>query len=112
MVKSCALCSLSSLGEGVVAVAGIAANGMLKQRHRLRRPIVRLAAHPVGVFAADFERSAQDRRIAKRVRMPALTVSAAISAKPAPSIEVAVPKKNSSIKARERPTASNICAPQ
>ena len=63
---------VEQLGEGVVAVTGVAANGMLEQRDGLRRPIVGLSAHPVGVLAADFERGAQHRRIAKRVPMPAL----------------------------------------
>ena len=63
---------VEQLGEGVVAVAGVAANGVLQQRDRLRRPVVGLSAHPIGVFAADFERRAQDRRIAERVRVAAL----------------------------------------
>ena len=54
---------VEQLGEGVVAVARVAAHGVLQQRHRLRRPAVGLAAHPIGVFAADFERGAQHRRI-------------------------------------------------
>ena len=70
MVRSCALCSLRVFRERVVAVARIAAHGVLQQRHRLRRPVVRFAAHPVGVFAADLERSAQDRRVAEGVRVP------------------------------------------
>ena len=65
---------VEQLGEGVVAFAGVAANGMLEQRNRLRGPIVGLAAHPIGVFAADFERRAQNRRIAERVRVPALSL--------------------------------------
>ena len=57
---------VEQLGEGVVAVARVAANGVLQQRHRLRRPAMRLSAHPIGVFAADFERRAQHRRIRRR----------------------------------------------
>ncbi len=44
-----------------VGLDALAANGVLEERDRLRRPHVVLAADAVGVFAADIERQAQHR---------------------------------------------------
>src|ERR1700677_1948572 len=63
---------IEEFGEGVVAFAGVAANGVLQQGDRLWRPTVGLSADPISVFAADFERSAQDWRQAECIRMAAL----------------------------------------
>ena len=62
---------VEQLGVGVVLLAGVAANGMLQQRDRLRRPIMRLAAQPIGVFAADFERVRKTGESPNASRVPA-----------------------------------------
>ena len=67
MVRSVSDCSLMILRERAVLVARIAAHRMLQGRDRLGRPGMRLAAHAVQVFAADFERVAQHRRVAEGV---------------------------------------------
>src|SRR3984885_16016997 len=63
---------VEQVGKGVVAFAGVAANGVLQQGDRLWRPTVGLSPHPIRIFAADFERRAQDGRKTERIRMAAL----------------------------------------
>ena len=55
------------LGVGAVLVARVAAHGVLQRGDRRGRPDMVLAAHAVGVFAADVERVAVDRRVAEGV---------------------------------------------
>ena len=58
--------------ESVVAVARVAARRVLQQRDGLRRPAMGFAAHAIGVFAADFERSAKNRGLAEGVPVAAI----------------------------------------
>jgi hypothetical protein len=85
------------------------AHGVLKRRHRIGRPDMRLAAHTKHVFAADFGRIAQ-RIVAEASawRAPSLPLLSS----PTPSIVVAVPKKYLSTKSDFSPIASKIWAPQ
>ena len=98
-------------GEEVVAVASVAAHGVLQQRYRLRVPAVRLAADAIGVFAPnvkDVRRTGDSPNASAWRRL----VSAAISASPAPSIDGRRAEEELVDKARESPTASKIWAPQ
>ena len=56
---------VEQFGEGAILVLAVAAHRMLQQRHRLRRPGMCLAAHAIGIFAADIERGAIDWRVAE-----------------------------------------------
>ena len=58
-------------GEGAVLVLRIAAHRMLEVDDRLGRPHMRLAAQPVGIFAADVERVPEHRIRAERIVMAA-----------------------------------------
>ena len=60
---------VEQLGKGAIFVLAVAAHRVLQQRHRLRRPRMRFATHAIGIFAADIERGAIDRRIAEGVAM-------------------------------------------
>ena len=94
---------VEQLGVGVVLVARIAAHGVLQQRHRLRRPAMRLAAQAVGVFAADLERrcaAPANRRTRRRAGAPSPRRSRRGRRL---RCVVAVPEKNSSTKAFDRP---------
>ncbi len=62
---------VEDLGEGLVAVLGIAAHRMLQGRDRLRSPGMVLAAGAEGVFTADIERALVDQRLAECVGMAA-----------------------------------------
>ena len=72
------------------------------------------AGAPRPEFLADLHRQLADQLDDASPKASAWrrTASWAISVRPAPSIIVAVPKKNSSTKGCDRPIASKICAPQ
>ena len=76
---------------------------------RVEGPGMRLAADPLGVEPAEVERCPRRRH---RRRGAAAAVSSASSARPMPSIMVAVPVKYWSTSLLDRPIASKICAPQ
>ena len=62
---------VQELGIGAEFVAAVAAHSMLQHGHGFRRPVMRLAALAIGIFTADFERSAVNWRIAKGIGMAA-----------------------------------------
>ncbi len=57
--------------ERAILLIRIAAHRVLQIGNRLRRPGVVFAAHAEGVFAADIQRRAIDRRVAKGIAMAA-----------------------------------------
>ena len=62
---------VAHLGIGAILVERIAAHRVLQRADRRRRPHVILAAHPVGIFAADVERVLVDRGVAEGVAVTA-----------------------------------------
>ena len=72
---------------------------------------MRFAAHAIGIFAADVERLAQDRRVAEGQAV-ALDRLARDLPRPTPSTWLFVPVKYLATKSLRKPTASKICAPQ
>ena len=71
MVLSSLSCSFTSARELAVALLRIEAHRMLQRRDRVRVPGMHLAAQAIGVFAADIERVAVDRRVAEGVAVTA-----------------------------------------
>ena len=86
IVSSMLALLVEQLGVGVVLVAGVAAHRVLQQRHRLRRPDMRLAAQAIGVFAADLERRCAAPANRRTRRRAGARSPAAISARPTPSM--------------------------
>ena len=84
IVSSCSALLVQQLPHRRRRSRRIAAHRMLQQRDRLRRPGLRLATDAIGIFAADIERVAIDRRIAESVPDAAAPISCAISARPTP----------------------------
>ena len=102
---------VQELGEGAILILRVAAHRMLQQRHRLRRPGMRLAAQPEGIFAADIERVAIDRRIAERVAMAAHRLLGDLGE--ADALDRGRGAEEEALdECDDRPTASKICAPQ
>jgi hypothetical protein len=58
--------AVDHLGEFPVALLRIAAHCVLQRGHRIGRPCMFLAAHPVGIFAAHFQRGGKHRIVGKR----------------------------------------------
>ena len=54
---------VDDLGEGAIAVEGVAAHRVLERRDGVGRPRMRLAAQAEEILAADLERMAQDRHV-------------------------------------------------
>ena len=75
---------VEQLGEGVVAVARVAAHGVLQQRHRLRRPDCASLRARDRRIRRRRRAPCSDRRIAERVRVAALRLLARFRLGPRP----------------------------
>ena len=98
--------------ELAVTILRIEAHRMLQRRDRVRVPGMHLAALAIGVFAADIERIAIDRRIAEGVAVTAHVLLRHLVHADAFDRGRGAEEVAGSRTRILRPTASKICAPQ